>query len=128
MLEFSLQRKRGTSLFDKGVYPDSFNDQFKSDIRIRDKNRCAICGHKKKPKEHELDVHHINFRKDTDRRNCIALCRKCHRCVHKNFWQRSYWWGRLHALVLHREKVRPLSLEQKREVVLDMRKTIKEME
>lgn len=128
MLQFTLQRSRGKgSLYEKGVYPDSFNDDFKRYIRKRDKDRCAICGHGRKPREPRLDVHHINYRKNTDKRNCIALCRKCHTAIHKHYWQRTYWYTCLNRIVLHREKVKRLNFMEKRELRISMRKTLKEL-
>lgn len=128
MISFSTKRPRaGSSLYDRGVYPDDFTDEFKSYIRQRDGDRCSICGHKKKPKERELDVHHINYRKNTERTNCISLCRECHTLVHKynNYIWRDWWRFNLYCLAQHREKVVRLTVEQKQRVVHDMREVVK---
>lgn len=124
---FSTKRPESRSLYDKGVYPDDFTEEFKQSIRERDGNRCAVCGHKKKPREKELDVHHINYRKETDRKNCISLCRDCHTIVHKyRFWEwRSMWAEWLWELAVHREGLVRLDTEYKRKRVHEMRELMK---
>lgn len=126
MLQFSLNRQRSHgSLFDKGVYPADFTEDFKQYIRKRDKDRCSICGRKRKPREHNLDVHHINFRKETDKRNCISLCRGCHNEVHRQRWNKWFWIDALQALVNHREKANLLGAQEKRALTSYMRNQIK---
>lgn len=112
---FSTKRRdmRRGSIYDKGIYPDDFDDEFKDSIRERDQHQCAICGYRRQPKDIQLDVHHINFRKDTKRRNCISLCRDCHKLVHKyHIWRwRDFWQERLDWLAGYREKELSLSVE-----------------
>lgn len=127
MIAFSLERNRthGRSIYDKGVYPSDFDEEFKSSIRTRDKDRCAVCGRKRKARERELDVHHINYRKDTDRCNCISLCRACHTAVHEVRWDRDFWRNYLRGIALYREHKIKLSVEDRRLIVREMRKRIK---
>lgn len=126
MLEFSLQRRRNSgSLYDKGVYPSDFTEEFKSYIRKRDKHRCAVCGKKRKPREQQLDVHHINFRKNTEKTNCISLCRDCHTILHKLPHYRGLWMYWLGLIACYREKKLVLSAEDKSRLVKQMRDQIK---
>lgn len=128
MISFSTRRHTGRSFYDKGVYPDDFTDEFKEYIRKRDGNRCSICGHKKKPREPELDVHHINYRKNTRKTNCIALCRDCHTVVHFDHgWRWRDWWRfRLYCLAQHREKEVRMALVQKKQLIHEMREVMRE--
>lgn len=129
-LSFNTKRQtRRGSVYNKGVYPDDFTEEFKQSIRERDSHRCVVCGHKRKAGEHNLDVHHINFRKDTSRLNCISLCRSCHQTVHSDdSWAwRHLWRKTLYQIVLHREGYNKLSILEKRRLIAQMRKAVKEM-
>lgn len=63
-------------------YPRVFNKKLK--IKIRDNNKCQLCG-----SEENLEVHHIDYiKKNCDENNLITLCRKCHNITHDN---RGFW-------------------------------------
>lgn len=102
---FDLARaKPKGSLYDKGVYPPEFNDEFKAYIRKRDDYECALC-----PTGGDtLDVHHINYTKYTVKVNCISLCRECHEIVHsdRSLWFRHMFSSHLYAIVLQRENIK----------------------
>lgn len=106
-IKFDFARKTkptGSSLYDKGVYPPEFNEEFKAYIRKRDGHVCALCDEKK-----PLDVHHINYTKYTVKVNCISLCRECHDLVHEARWYnhslRVMWSGYLYQITIIREKI-----------------------
>lgn len=83
--DFARKTKPTGSLYEKGVYPPEFNDEFKEYIRQRDGYVCALCDEKR-----PLDVHHLNYTKYTVKINCISLCRECHDIVHEaQWWQHS---------------------------------------
>lgn len=81
--------KGGISKF---PYAFDFDEELKELIRKRDNYICQICSedqsnltgfHKKPP------VHHIDYDKsNTDPRNLITLCKKCH---HKTGYNRELW-------------------------------------
>ena len=72
-------------------YPPAFNETFKRLIRERDDYTCAVCRLPGKC------VHHVNYvKQDTDPRNALTLCRKCHS---KTNSRREYWRAALSGLV-----------------------------
>ena len=109
---FCSHRCKGLAIRKQGLHSDgydySFNDEFKALIRGRDNDTCAICGSACEPfpaEAYHTDrqpscIHHINAQKeDTDPRNCILLCAKCHGMVH---YHMAYWEPMLYALVTQR--------------------------
>ena len=68
-------------------YPPSFTNEFKNQIRDRDKHICQICSTPENGRA--LDVHHIDYNKQNNASsNLIALCRTCHG---KTQWNRDAW-------------------------------------
>jgi hypothetical protein len=66
---------------------EKYREYLKSDdwkqkraAKLRKKNRCAICGSRKR-----LDVHHLNYRRWTDvqQSDLRVLCRACHETAHR---------------------------------------------
>lgn len=103
---FKRQAKATGSLYDKGVYPPAFSEEFKESIRERDGRCCAICGVTEQKLGHHLDVHHINYTKYTVRVNCISLCRECHTTVHNNHHGQQYRYKEgLYRIACEREHV-----------------------
>lgn len=75
--------------------------RLKKYIKIRAKFCCGICGEKKLP--HELEIHHIIFRRNggtDDPDNLIALDILCHRAIHQSKQDLSQW---LKAKAKHQE-------------------------
>jgi hypothetical protein len=70
-------------------YCPKFNKAFKTKVRLFFDNKCAICGRTTK---HKLDVHHVDYNKqtccDNSKPRFVALCRKCHVNTNHN---REYW-------------------------------------
>lgn len=88
------------NIYEKGVYPPQFNDEFKEYIRHRDGYKCALCEEKK-----PLDVHHLNYTKYTVKINCISLCRDCHQKVHAHSYERHTWAEKFYRITRLRENV-----------------------
>jgi len=66
-------------------YSIDFNKALKNKIKERDKNRCGVCN----KKTQKLAVHHINYDKDdSNDKNLISLCYKCHPVTNFN---RDHW-------------------------------------
>lgn len=66
-------------------YSFDFNKQLKIIIKQRDKYTCGICN----KTTQKLAIHHINYNKDdSDVKNLISLCYKCHPVTNFN---REYW-------------------------------------
>jgi len=64
-------------------YPFEFNEELKEFIRKRDNYTCQFCGEVEK--ENKLLVHHIDYvKKNLNRDNLIALCRRCNSKVNFN--------------------------------------------
>jgi hypothetical protein len=82
-------------------YGSEFSEDFKKEIRRRDKYCCAICNEKTL-----IDVHHIDYIKaHTTRLNCICLCRKHHYEVHRSgFIGRVEWKYKLWRIAGERER------------------------
>jgi len=125
-IDFSLERKIPTSVYEKGYYPPEFNDDFKAYIRRRDRNRCAICKVKKRPSDPELDVHHVFFRKETYEAACISLCRKCHTILHKQRKYRRSWIDSLSRLSYYREGHLQISVQDRKSLAKAMLDAIRE--
>lgn len=84
-------------------YDPDFNDELKTEIRTRDKHKCAICGLEAK------NVHHIDYdKKNSSRHNLITLCTPCHMTTNGN---RDYWQAELTKLLEARSLSLPLHLE-----------------
>ncbi len=69
----------------------AFTEKLKEQIRDRDDRECQYCGLHESNLGRKLDVHHINYGKQTEddvEENLIALCTSCH--VRTNF--RRYFW------------------------------------
>lgn len=70
----------GTSL-DK--YPETWTEDLRTEIRIRDRFVCSIC------RSNGCDVHHIDYnKKNCNEYNLITLCRSCHA---KTNFNREAW-------------------------------------
>lgn len=64
-------------------YPETWTDELKTKIRLRDQFICSIC------KSNGYDVHHIDYnKKNCDVSNLITLCRSCHA---KTNFNRDAW-------------------------------------
>jgi len=66
-------------------YPDTWTDEYKHQIRVRDGVKCALC----LCKDHQLDVHHIDYDKNNcSEKNLITLCHPCHLYTNgdRKFW------------------------------------------
>jgi len=79
-----------------GPYCPKFNKEFKERVRAYFGHQCVECGHVWQEGEPKLDVHHVNFNKETCCDDTIPLfvplCHwKCHTKTNHNriFWQ--YW-------------------------------------
>ncbi|HPE06201.1 MAG TPA: NUMOD3 domain-containing DNA-binding protein [Smithellaceae bacterium] len=67
-------------------YCPKFNEHFKRRVRSYYNNQCVKCGKTKEKNGKELDVHHVNFDKQTCCKNgeeitdkkFVALCVSCH--------------------------------------------------
>jgi len=60
-------------------YPKKFNRNYKRKMRERDNHQCQICGKSTKKNGRALDVHHIDYDKESlNPDNLISLCRSCH--------------------------------------------------
>lgn len=119
LFDFSRPDPATQTLFDKGVYPPEFDDDFKEYIRKRDRYKCAIC---KKPEKKvgTMDVHHINYTKVTVKVNCICLCRSCHTDIHRLSWSRKHEWASvLYQMALKREKIKTVEQLRKAWTVPD---------
>jgi hypothetical protein len=83
--------KGGTSF---EPYCPKFNREFKERVRAFFGYRCAECGMPQNGKS--LDVHHVNFDKDTCCNDSIPtfipLCQSCHGKTQKNrlYWERHF--------------------------------------
>lgn len=65
-------------------YSIEFNKKLKLNIKLRDDNRCQICG-----RNFNLCVHHIDYNKhNCSKNNLITLCKQCHT---KTNFNRKYW-------------------------------------
>lgn len=106
-IAFSLERKtRSTaSLYNRGVYPPAFSEEFKESVRERDGRCCALCAVSEERLGQHLNVHHINYTKYTVGVNCISLCRACHEAVHNCRNTSSDFKQNLYRLALRREGV-----------------------
>lgn len=75
-------------------YCIKFNDKFKERVRAFFNYTCVECGIKQTTKK--LDVHHVNFDKNTCCNNStplfVSLCRTCHMKTNKNreFWEQHF--------------------------------------
>jgi len=68
-------------------YGPEFNQKLKEQIRLRDGEKCRLCG--EPANDRCLDVHHIDYDKTNNKlENLITLCFRCH--VKTNF-NRPYW-------------------------------------
>lgn len=56
-------------------------------VRLRDNNKCVVCGSKENLQAHHLLEKHYypQFANNTD--NGITLCRECHRAAHNGSFQ-----------------------------------------
>lgn len=69
-------------------YSIEFNNKLKNQIKLRDNNKCVLCGNKNK-----LCVHHIDYDKmNSNYTNLITLCKVCHGSTNVNrvFWQHVF--------------------------------------
>lgn len=77
-----------------------FNDEFKNRVRNFFGNVCVECGKTTEENGRNLDVHHVNFNKQTCCDDSIplfvALCRSCH---NKTIFNRDYWKDRFTLLI-----------------------------
>lgn len=73
-------------------YPFEFDKKLKHEIKKRDNYTCRECG--RKPKNHDLHVHHIDYDKNNNNKlNLISLCDVCHgktTIVDKSIWKMYY--------------------------------------
>ena len=74
-------------------YCPKFTEEFKERVRAFFGYTCQVCGHKWQKGNRRLDVHHVNFRKDSCcssnvPRLFIPLCISCHSRTNGN---REYW-------------------------------------
>lgn len=92
--EFS--RKLQTKPDKQRFYPLTFNREFRTMIRKRDKFTCLLCG------KNGYDVHHIDYDKNnTTPENCITLCKRCHPKTNHN---REYWKLKIQGMINERNK------------------------
>ena len=70
-------------------YPSTWTRELKERIRLRDGNRCQLCGVHQDDRVRRLTVHHIDYDKDnvTDT-NLITLCGSCNVKANSN---RDQW-------------------------------------
>ena len=82
------------------LYPDTWNDNLRRNIRNRDKFKCQepFC----ERKSYILDVHHIDYDKlNCSENNLITLCRSCHS---KTNFKRK-WWTEWYNIIVERKYV-----------------------
>jgi hypothetical protein len=96
--ENSCMWKGGTSF---GPYCPKFNYEFKERVREFFGRRCVVCGKTESENGKRLDVHHIDYNKQTCCDNTkplfVALCKSCHRRTNK---LKEYWEETLKNLIL----------------------------
>jgi hypothetical protein len=70
-------------------YNEKFDNKFRREIRQRDNQICMLCGIHKEKLNRALQVHHINYDKQSSiKENCISLCNSCHT---KTNFNRESW-------------------------------------
>jgi len=89
-----INQKGSNNFFWKGgksfePYPITFTIQFKEKNRIRNGNRCFLCGIHQHDLLYKLSIHHVDYDKENlDGNNLVALCKKCHGKTNEN---REQW-------------------------------------
>ena len=82
-------------------YCPKFNREFKFRVRNFFNNKCVVCGKTREENGQELDVHHINYDKNTCCNNekplFAALCITCHR---KTLFNKEYWKDVLENIIM----------------------------
>ena len=83
-----------------GKYCWKFNDSFKEEVRKNFNRVCYICSETEKENKRHLDVHHIDFNKNSicngKKWAFLPLCQKCHSktSTHRHFYFNlliNYW-------------------------------------
>jgi len=78
----------GITSFD---YPLEFRSgNLRDVIRNREGHRCFLCGASDNGLKRKLDIHHIDYNKNnSEKRNLVALCHKCHiqTNTNRNCWK-----------------------------------------
>ena len=73
-------------------YCEKFDNNFKNRVREFFNCCCYVCGKSEKDNKRKLDVHHVNYNKDTccddSKPLFVPLCRSCHSKTRGN---REYW-------------------------------------
>lgn len=89
-------------------YPFTWTKELRENIRKQYKNKCFKCNQpetiidKRNGRIKKLSVHHINYiKEDTNSKNLIPLCAKCHAQVNK---KRDYWC----AFFYHKLEISPM--------------------
>lgn len=81
-------------------YCIKFNDEFKERIREYWNRKCVVCDMDEKMNGRRMDVHHVEYNKETCCDDSIplfvSLCKKCHRKTHGN---RDFWIGEFKRII-----------------------------
>lgn len=73
-------------------YCPLFNEEFKERVREFWDRKCGLCGKKEINNGKKLNVHHVQYDKDTCCNNTLPLfIPLCNRCHTKTNFNRSYW-------------------------------------
>lgn len=84
-------------------YCFKFNDEFKERVREFFDRKCVICGRTESGNKRKLDVHHVDYNKNTCCDNSIplfvTLCMSCHP---KTNTKRKYWEDRFKEIIYSR--------------------------
>lgn len=87
-------------------------EEIKRKIRIRDGNKCFLCGEKNET--HLLPVHHIDYNQTNYKdNNLITLCKSCHGKTNSNY---DYWKETLSKMIteyLLSKKIKPFIKKDK---------------
>lgn len=58
--------------------------KIRAEVKRRDKNKCILCGSKKRIEVHHIIPYSISILNREEKSNLCCLCKECHKMVTKN--------------------------------------------